>query len=100
VDGRNHYDETNLMIDLLETLLGSDAVEPSQVSIETAKSWFGADDQDVALEIIAELDSRPDAPFVWERSDGTTDHIYLTSREETLDFISELRENPPWYEKL
>lgn len=99
MDGRSHYDETNLTIDLLETLVGQDVVEPKRVSIATVQSWFGADDQQTAREIISDLDDDDEAPFVGELSEDEKGHVYLTDSSETLEFIADLQENPPWYEK-
>lgn len=98
MDGRSHYDETKLTIDLLETLVGRNAVEPERVAIGTVRSWFGADDQRVAEKIIEDLDTDAEAPFVWNPSEGGQGHVYLTSHEETIEFIEHLRKNPPWYE--
>ena len=100
VDGRSHYDETNLTIDLLETLVGQDVVEPDKVPMRTVRSWFGAEDQEAAKEIVRDLDNDDEAPFVWESSERGEGHVYLTDYDETLAFTDYLQENPPWYERL
>lgn len=96
MDGRNPRQRTRLTMDLLETLLERDAICPNSVTVSRVQSWFSARERELAADIAAELASASDTPVEFVTADRVS--VWLTSREATRTYVSDLRANPPWFD--
>lgn len=96
MDHRNPREERDLKVDLLRRLLGGNHVFPDDIRVaEIAENWFCHKETDTAQKIIDELASDSECPL--EYSPGPDTEVWLLDREDTEDFIEELRDIP-WYE--
>lgn len=83
-------------IDLLETLLGKEILGPDSINISDTLEWFAVSEREDARKIIEEMHNNQDCPLKYEIGDHT--RVWLRDKEETEEFIRELRDSPPWFE--
>jgi len=77
-------------------MLGENAVIPEDIYVDKiTEEWFCDREADVAAEIVEELVSNEDCPL--EYSVGRRNQVWLLDREDTEEFIEDLRDTP-WYE--
>lgn len=96
MDGRNPRERTRLTMDLLGTLLERDAICPNSVTVSRIQSWFSARERERAADLTAELARTSDTPVEFVTADRVS--VWLTSREAARAYISDLRENPLWFD--
>jgi len=97
MDHRNKRERRKyLKEDLLQCMLGDNIIIPEEIYIdEIAEEWFSHQETDLAVEIVEELVSNKDCPL--EYSAGRRNQVWLLDREDTEEFIKDLRDIP-WYE--
>lgn len=96
MDGRNPRDRAHLTIDLLENLLERDVICPDSIRVSRIQSWFSARERELAGEIVERLATTTDAPVEYVTAERVS--IWLTDREAARAYVTDLRENPPWFD--
>lgn len=92
MDGTTPRDIKLLLEDLLQELIGADAVFPDDVKIETIDNWF-PDRLEVEPEfLVSLLIDDPESPV--EESVGASNRVCLSSSEEAMDYLEQLRDTP------
>jgi len=92
MDGTTRRDDKNLLCDLLETLIGSEATITDDIPLDTIEDWFGYRDADLARELVAILAGDPDCPV--EYSPGPQERVFLADLDESRNYLNTLRETP------
>lgn len=96
MDHSNPREKQLLKADLLRRMLGDNLVVPNDIGVvEIQEDWFCHRETDTAQQLVHELESNPECPL--EYSPGPENQVWLIDREDTEDFIEDLRETP-WYE--